>query len=131
MTHQPWQIVDTEMYPCPAWVPGEMHIGGVGLALGYLGDSENTTASFAVHPRTNERLYKTGDLGRWQVSGEIEFLGRIDFQVKIGGFRVELSEIEHTLLSQTDVQEAVVQALGERENRFHLVGRQEARQANN
>ena len=98
------QIIDTDLYPCPAWVAGDLCIGGIGLAHGYLGAASKTASSFIFHPRTGERLYRTGDLGRWQADGEIEFLGRADFQVKIGGYRVELGEIEHALRSQPGVK---------------------------
>eukprot|EP00966_Prymnesium_polylepis_P281121 6495189-Prymnesium_polylepis.1 len=118
MANQSWQILDEELFPVPAWVPGELYIAGVGLANGYLGDQDVTAARFFTHPRTYEKLYRTGDLGKWRADGEIEFLGRVDFQVKIGGFRVELGEIEHTIRSQAGVQEVVVLALGERDNRY-------------
>ena len=118
MVKQSWQVLEAELYPCPLWVPGELHIGGIGLAHGYLGDAQKTTASFITHPRLLERLYRTGDLGRWQADGEIEFLGRVDFQVKVGGFRVELGEIEHALRSEDGIQEVVVQALGDKSNRY-------------
>ena len=80
-----WHVLDAELHPCPAWVGNELYIGGIGLAHGYVGDAAKTAASFIVHPRTRERLYRTGDLGRWQADGEVEFLGRADFQVKIAG----------------------------------------------
>lgn len=118
MANQSWHVLDDELCACPAWVPGELYIGGIGLAEGYLCDVSKTTASFILHPQTQEMIYRTGDLGRWQADGEIEFLGRKDFQVKIGGFRVELGEIEHALRSQPGVQEAVLQALGERDDRY-------------
>ena len=82
----------------PTWVPGHLYIGGAGLALGYLGDRAKTDAAFVRHPRTGERIYRTGDLGRHLPDGTIEFLGRADFQVKIQGFRVEPGEVEQTLL---------------------------------
>ena len=118
MANQTWRVLGAELYPCPAWVPGELFIGGVGLAVGYLGDAEKTAERFLTHPRLGERLYRTGDLGQWQANGTIEFLGRVDFQVKIGGHRVELGEIEHALRTQPSVREAVVQALGDRENKY-------------
>ena len=118
MANQQWQVLDLDLYSSPAWVPGSLYIGGIGLALGYLGDPEKTAASFVTHPRTHERLYRTGDLGRWRSDFEIEFLGREDFQVKVNGFRVELGEIEQVLRSQEGVQEGVVQAVGELENRY-------------
>jgi amino acid adenylation domain-containing protein len=119
MANQPWAVLDREsLQPCPIGVPGELHIGGIGLALGYLGDAEKTNASFITLPNTDERLYKTGDLGRWQRDGEIEFMGRIDFQVKIGGQRVELGEIEVALRTMEAVREAIVLALGDRNNQY-------------
>jgi acyl-coenzyme A synthetase/AMP-(fatty) acid ligase len=118
MANQPWKVLDAESYPAPAWVAGELHIGGIGLALGYMANGQKTAASFIVNPHTGETLYRTGDLGRWQADGALEFLGRVDFQVKIGGYRVELGEIEHALRDAPGVQEAAVQALGERDNRY-------------
>lgn len=118
MANQQWQVLDTESSAVPVWVAGELHIGGIGLALGYMAHAEKTAASFIVNLHTHERLYRTGDLGRWQADGELEFLGRVDFQVKIGGYRVELGEIEHALRDAPGVREAAVQALGERNNRY-------------
>ncbi|MEK8110154.1 hypothetical protein NKG94_49265 [Micromonospora sp. M12] len=72
---------------------GEIFIAGVGLARGYRDDAVRTAERFITHPRTGERLYRTGDLGRYLPGGDIEFLGREDFQVKINGFRIELGEV--------------------------------------
>jgi thioesterase domain-containing protein len=91
-------------------VPGHLHIGGTGVALGYFNDPDRTRAAFVSHPRTGERLYHTGDLGRYLPDGEIEFLGRSDFQVKIQGFRVEPGEIEQVLAGHPRVRHAVVVA---------------------
>lgn len=109
-------ILDRAMQPTPVGVLGELWIGGIGVGRGYLYDAERTAAAFIPDPfdanNTSARLYKTGDLARWQISTDgmpvIEFLGRADFQVKIRGFRVELGEIENALLAQADVREAVV-----------------------
>ena len=90
------------------WVSGSLYIGGVGLAKGYLRDEEQTRASFIVHPRTGERLYRTGDMGRYLPDGNIEFLGRKDTQVKVGGHRIELGEIEATLVEHASVASAAV-----------------------
>ncbi len=104
-------ILDEDLRMAPAGVPGEICIGGVGLARGYLGMPEATAERFVSSPfNPAERLYRTGDLGRWLPAGEIEFLGRIDDQVKVRGYRIELGEIEHVLLLHPGVREAVVVA---------------------
>ncbi|MCV3214044.1 amino acid adenylation domain-containing protein, partial [Plectonema radiosum NIES-515] len=89
-------ILDQDIKPVPIGVPGELYIGGAGVARGYLNRPELTTEKFIPNPFSDgksERLYKTGDLGRYLSDGNIEFLGRIDNQVKIRGFRIELGEI--------------------------------------
>ncbi|MET9359164.1 amino acid adenylation domain-containing protein [Streptomyces sp. NPDC006617] len=107
---QSWHVLDASGRDTPVWVPGDLYIGGRGLALGYWRDEEKTASAFVRHPRTGERLYRTGDQGRYLPGGDIEFLGRTDFQVKIQGFRVELGEIEHALLDCPGVRKAVVVA---------------------
>jgi SagB-type dehydrogenase family enzyme len=99
------------MEPAPVWVPGQLYIGGVGLAKGYWKDEEKTATSFVQHPHTGERLYRTGDLGRYWPDGVIEFLGREDFQVKIQGHRIELGEIEATLALHPEVEMALATAI--------------------
>ncbi|MEU8119213.1 amino acid adenylation domain-containing protein [Spirillospora sp. NPDC049024] len=94
LANQTFHVLDHAMRPCPDWVAGELHIGGAGVALGYLGDEEKTRQRFVRHPETGERLYRTGDLGRYREDGLIEFLGREDRQVKIRGHRIELAEVE-------------------------------------
>ena len=113
MANQRFYVLDAKLNPCPLWVAGELHIGGIGLAQGYWNDPEKTGQRFIVHPQTGERLYKTGDLGRWMPDGNIEFLGREDFQVKIHGHRIELGEIETALLKNPAVAEAAVIAAGD------------------
>ncbi|WP_306323275.1 MULTISPECIES: amino acid adenylation domain-containing protein [unclassified Streptomyces] len=112
LANQSWHVLDDRGRLSPAWVPGELYIGGVGLALGYLGDEERTRAAFVHHPHTGERLYRTGDLGRCLPDGTIEFLGRADQQVKIQGFRVEPGEVEHALTELPSVGRAAVVAHG-------------------
>ncbi len=106
-------LLDEYLQPVPLGVPGELHIGGVGLARGYLKRAELTAEKFIpdpFSPNLDARLYKTGDLARYLPDGNIEFLGRIDFQVKIRGFRIELGEIESSLEYNPLVQTAVVTA---------------------
>jgi amino acid adenylation domain-containing protein len=114
MANQTFHVLDDRLEPRPDLVPGNLYIGGIGLAKGYWRDPEKTAASFAVHPETGERLYRTGDLGRYLPDGTIEFLGREDFQVKIQGYRIELGEIEAALGDHPGVRAAVVAASGER-----------------
>ncbi|MBD2562852.1 MULTISPECIES: non-ribosomal peptide synthetase [Nostoc] len=100
-------ILDSYLQPVPVGVPGELHIGGAGLAKGYLKRPELTQEKFIPHPFSDEphsRLYKTGDKARYLNDGNIEYIGRIDDQVKIRGFRIELSEIEAVLSQHSDVQ---------------------------
>ncbi len=110
LTGQSWHILDEHGRDAPTWTTGHLHIGGVGVALGYLGDADRTAAAFVRHPVTGERLYRTGDLGRYLPDGNIEFLGRADFQIKIQGFRVEPGEIEQALLECAGVEQATVLA---------------------
>jgi amino acid adenylation domain-containing protein len=108
MVNQRFYVLNKALEPCPLWVPGHLYIGGIGLAKGYWRDREKTAASFITHPRTGERIYRTGDLGRYLPDGTIEFLGRDDFQVKVRGYRIELGEIETALRQHPEVQESLV-----------------------
>ncbi|WP_181280580.1 non-ribosomal peptide synthetase [Aphanothece hegewaldii] len=108
MTNQTFYILNEYLEPCPMWVTGQLYIGGIGLSKGYWNNEEKTKASFIIHPQTQERLYKTGDLGRYLSDGNIEFLGREDFQVKVNGYRIELGEIETTLKQHSAIKEAIV-----------------------
>ena len=106
-------LVDANMQLVPIGIPGELHIGGVGLARGYLNRPELNAEKFIPHPfrdRPGARLYKTGDLARYLPDGNLEFLGRLDQQVKIRGFRVEPGEIEAVLAGLPVVRESVVVA---------------------
>ena len=134
MANQRFYVLNQALAPCPVWVPGQLYIGGVGLALGYWRDPVKTVERFVPNPwgsgvrgqgsgvtdrvpepRTPNpdpwtRLYVTGDMGRYLPDGDIEFLGREDFQVKIQGHRVELGEIEAALSRHPDVLATVVVA---------------------
>ncbi|MBI6710870.1 amino acid adenylation domain-containing protein, partial [Pseudomonas syringae] len=106
-------LLDKQMQPVPLGVPGEIHIGGAGVARGYLNRDDLTAERFLRDPFSkapNARMYKTGDLGRWLADGNIEYLGRNDDQVKIRGFRIELGEIEACLARHEAVKETVVMA---------------------
>jgi amino acid adenylation domain-containing protein len=104
-------VLDSYQQPVPIGVPGELYIGGLGIARGYLNRAEITPERFISNPfKNSERLYKTGDLVRYKIDGNLDFLGRIDDQVKIRGFRIELGEIETILRQHPEVREAVVVA---------------------
>jgi amino acid adenylation domain-containing protein len=107
---QVW-VLDPQGQPCPIGVPGELHIGGDGVTLGYFQRPDLTAERFIpdpFQPAPGARLYKTGDLGRWRHDGGLEHLGRLDHQVKIRGYRIELGEIEALLRAQPSVSASVV-----------------------
>ncbi|MCD8926412.1 amino acid adenylation domain-containing protein, partial [Staphylococcus epidermidis] len=96
------------MQPCGINVPGELCIAGEGVTKGYLNKPELTNEKFIDNPFGKGKLYRTGDLAKWQADGNIQFLGRIDDQVKIRGYRIELGEIENNLLQLDEIENVVV-----------------------
>ncbi|MDC7987889.1 amino acid adenylation domain-containing protein, partial [Rhodoplanes sp. TEM] len=106
LANQSVHVLDGQLAPRPDWVPGDLYIGGAGLARGYWEDAARTAASFLIHPETGERLYRTGDLGCRLPDGSIRFLGREDDQVKVNGLRVELGEIESALCHDERIRQA-------------------------
>lgn len=108
-------VLDADLMPCPVGVVGEIHLGGSGVARGYVGRPGTTADRFIPDPfgprlggPSGARLYRSGDLGRWREDGTIEFLGRVDLQVKLNGYRIEPGEIEAALLEEPGVREALV-----------------------
>ncbi|MES2316843.1 MAG: amino acid adenylation domain-containing protein [Pseudomonadota bacterium] len=111
-------VLDGALQPCPPGVAGELHIGGAGVAKGYLNQPQLTAAKFIDDPFVpGQRLYKTGDLVRFLAGGDIEFIARVDDQVKLRGYRIELGEIRAALLALDEVHEAVVLVAGEGEDK--------------
>lgn len=108
-----YHVLDALLEERPDGVVGEMHVCGVGVARGYVGDPARSAAAFLRHPRTGEPMYRTGDLGRYGVDGTLEFMGRRDRQVKISGVRIEPAEVEAALLRHPGVAAAVVVIAGE------------------
>ncbi|HEX7892996.1 MAG TPA: amino acid adenylation domain-containing protein, partial [Terriglobales bacterium] len=106
-------ILDSKMNPVPIGVPGELYLAGAGLARGYFGRLDLTAERFIPNPfgsSKNPRMYKTGDLCRWLPDGQIEYLGRLDHQIKLRGFRIELGEIEAVLAEHPGVRQCLVTA---------------------
>lgn len=122
MLNQTFHVLNDMQTPCPTWIPGQLYIGGVGLAKGYWRDDQKTRSSFIQDPHSGLRLYKTGDLGRYLPDGNIEFLGREDLQVKVQGYRIELSEIEVRLQEHDAIESCVVAVREDIPGEKRLVG---------
>ncbi|MDQ0989107.1 amino acid adenylation domain-containing protein [Streptomyces sp. V3I7] len=125
MANQRTYILDPAGHPVPVGVPGDLHLAGIGLAQGYLNQPERTAERFldwSHGPVTSERLYRTGDLARYRRDGQIELLGRMDFQVKVNGLRIELGEVEARLREHPEVKDAVVAAQPDAVGDRQLVG---------
>lgn len=117
-------LLDANLQPVPVGVSGELHIGGAGVGRGYLNQPELTLQRFISHPFSDEpgaRLYRTGDLARHRTDGTIEFVGRIDDQIQLRGFRIEVGEIEAVLRRHPAIRDAVVVARSERRVNQNLV----------
>src|SRR5437899_1368615 len=111
MANTSMYVLDSKFQPVPAGVAGELYIGGDGLARGYFNRPELTAEKFIRDPFTSKpgaRLYRTGDLAKFLPDGNVQYLGRTDFQVKLRGFRIELGEIESALAQHSAVQQVVV-----------------------
>jgi thioesterase domain-containing protein len=117
-------VLDARFEPVPVGVPGELYLGGAGVARGYVGQPGPTANRFVPDPYTPEpgaRMFQTGDRARWLASGELEFLGRVDHQVKIRGFRVEPGEVEAAIRGLPEVREAAVVAIRDADRGARLV----------
>jgi len=121
MANSKYYILNDALEDCPVWVPGQMYCSGVQLAKGYWRNPEKTRDSFISHPRTGECLYRTGDLGCYRPDGNIEFLGRVDFQIKIQGHRIEAGEIEAALTQHPAVKAAVVSAIAKQQKQANIL----------
>jgi amino acid adenylation domain-containing protein len=116
-------VLDEDMSLQPVGAPGEAYLGGAGVAVGYLNRADLTAERFVADPfgAAGARLYKSGDAVRWKPGGDLEFLGRTDFQIKIRGYRVEPGEIEAVLLTHPEVSHAVVTARVDSSDETYLV----------
>lgn len=124
LNNKKFYVLDHQMNPVPIGVPGELYIGGAGLAIGYLNQPKLTASNFIANPfssnsdkqNSHTRIYKTGDIVRWLEDGNLEFIGRRDLQIKLRGHRIELAEIEHVLSQITNIKQATVLLNNQQEN---------------
>jgi amino acid adenylation domain-containing protein/non-ribosomal peptide synthase protein (TIGR01720 family) len=126
LAHTQIYVLDTNLQPVPAGIPGELYIGGAGVARGYLNRPDLTAERFIPNPfgrigQPFSTLYKTGDHVRHRADGALEYLGRLDQQIKVRGFRIELGEIEAALTHHPDIQQAAVIVSGDRADQKRLV----------
>src|SRR5574338_1473845 len=125
ITNSTAYVLDEQMRPVPVGVRGELYLGGDGLARGYVGSAELTAQRFIPNQFSTEagaRLYRTGDVVRWNTEGVVEFIGRADQQVKVRGYRIELGEVEEALAGYEGISESVVIVRSEGEGDKRLVG---------
>lgn len=122
LANQTFHVYNSRLHKVPDWTEGELYIGGTGLAEAYLNEPELTKNKFLIHPVTKERIYKTGDIGRYRPDGVIEFLGREDSQVKIHGNRIELNEIEAVMQQNKLIENAAVIVKGYIPQEYQLHG---------
>ncbi|WP_312091127.1 non-ribosomal peptide synthetase [Aminipila sp.] len=120
LRNQSIYVLDFALETCSVNVPGEIYIGGEGVAEGYCGDEEKTKTSFMEHEKFG-RIYKTGDMGVLREEGYIEFLGRIDNQIKIRGYRIELGEIENSLNQVEEIKDSIVSYIAAENGNKQLV----------
>jgi epothilone synthetase B len=120
MRNSRYYVLNEHLEDRPDWVSGELFIGGAGLARGYWEDAEKTALCFVNHPESDERLYRSGDLGRFLPDGNIEFLGRADSQLKIRGHRIEAGEVAAAILQHPGVANVLVRAEGDRNRGMRL-----------
>nr|MBX2808517.1 AMP-binding protein [Cellvibrionaceae bacterium] len=116
LSSQRYRVVDAVGRDCPDWVPGELWIGGVGVAMGYCNNPEQTRAQFIEDQ--GERWYRTGDMGCYWPNGMLEFLGRKDNQIKVGGYRIELGEVDAGIQRVSGVKEGIALAIGDRDKQL-------------
>ncbi|EHA1743124.1 amino acid adenylation domain-containing protein [Salmonella enterica subsp. enterica serovar Javiana] len=116
LNQQSLHVLDNRLNDCPDEVVGDLYIGGVGLAQGYWNDPLRSATSFIIHPISGQRLYHTGDRARYRGNGLVEFLGRADRQLKVGGYRIEPAEIEVALLAHPGISRCAVLSLARGQN---------------